>query len=468
MRSNQEKVQSEIERLSSKRRREMSSRERVKLLQLKLYQKAKQEVAYKFYILYDKIFLDYVLEEAYKRCKSKKGARTPGVDGKTFKQVEEEYGSAKAFLEEIKEELRKRTYKPKPVKRVMIEKPNGGQRPLGIPTIKDRVVQQACKFVIEPIFEADFDDSSYGYRPKRSAKDAISEIKDNLKGGKNMIYDADLSKYFDTIPHDKLLITIKERITDPRVIALIRLWLKSPIVEEDGSYGGGKGSSKGTPQGGVISPLLANIYMNLIDKIVNKENGYFDRQGIRMIRYADDFILMSKHINQEVLLRLRRYLDHMELIINEEKSKLVKACETSFDFLGFTIRYDRSILYRGTRFWNVKPRAESEREIRQKINKRLKEIGHYPTHKVVSELNPKLRGWMNYYRAEGVSYTQVSFRKLDSYIRNRLNRYYNRKSQRKSRLYGQEAYKLLTEKYGLVKLYVPSGVRPVHAHRRNQ
>ena len=464
---NHDKVQSEIDRLSLKKRKDMSSGERLRLLQLKLYQKAKQEGKYKFYILYDKIFLKHVLEEAYTRCKSNKGAHTPGVDGITFRQVEDRDGK-EAFLFEIMEELRRRTYKPKPVRRVMIEKANGGQRPLGIPTIKDRVVQQACKMVIEPIFEADFDDSSYGFRPKRSAKDAISEIKGNLKEGKHMVYDADLSKYFDTIPHDKLLATLEERIADPRVLALIRLWLKAPIVEENGNYTGGKGHSKGTPQGGVISPLLANIYMNLIDRIVNRQNGYFDKQGIKMIRYADDFILMSNHINQEVILRLKSFLDRMELSINEEKSKLIKARENSFDFLGFTIRYERSVIFKGTKFWNIKPRKESEKKIRQTINAKLKNIGHYPADKVVSALNPILRGWMNYYRNEGISYTQISFKKLDDYLRSRLNRYYNRKSQRKSRLYGQEAYKLLTEQYGLVKPYVSSGLRPVNAQGRNQ
>ena len=452
----------EIDKLSQKKRKDMTSRERVRLLQLKLYQKAKQESNYKFYILYDKISLDHVLEEAYRRCKSADGSETPGVDGVTFAEVEEE--GREALLSEIKEELRRRIYKPKPVRRVMMKKENGGYRPLGIPTIKDRIVQQACKLVIEPIYEADFDESSYGFRPKRSAKDAITEIKGKLKEGMHMVYDADLSKYFDTIPHDKLLITLKERIADPRVITLIKLWLRTPVVEEDGSYRGGRGHSKGTPQGGVISPLLANIYMNLIDRLVNREDGWFAKRGVSMIRYADDFILMSKHINQEVLIKLHGYLDRMELTINTEKSKLIKAQEESFDFLGFTTRYDRSILYTG-KYWNILPKAKSQKKIRQKIDAKLKKIGHYPPEKVVSELNPIIRGWMNYYKIEGISHTQLPFRKLENYLRYRLDRYYNRKSQRKSRLFGQEAYKMLTQKYGLVNPYVSSGLRPVNAKR---
>lgn len=461
--SSHEKVQREIAILSQKKRKDRTAQEKVRLLQLKLYQKAKQESSYKFYILYDKLFLDHTLKEAYRRCKAKAGA--PGVDAVTFEQVEE--AGREHFLAEIQEELRKRTYKPKPVKRVWIEKENGGQRPLGIPTIKDRVVQQACKMVVEPIFEADFDDSSHGFRPKRSAKDAISEIKDNLKKGMHTVYDADLSKYFDTIPHDKLMVTLRERIADPRVLTLIKRWLKTAIVEEDGTYTGGKSSSEGTPQGGVISPLLANVYMNLIDRIVNRPDGHYDRQGIKMIRYADDFILMSRHIHQEAVVRLHKYLKRMGLTINEEKSKLVNAKETAFDFLGFTMRYDRSIIKKGTKFWNVVPKPKSQKKIKQKVNTKLKQIGHYPAEQVVSQLNPIIRGWMNYYEIKGVSYTQVAFRKLDNYLRSRLDRYYNRKSQRKSRLHGQQAYELLTQNYGLVVPYVSSGRRPVNAKRRS-
>lgn len=461
-----EKVQAEIGSITQKKRKDLSMRERSRLLQLKLYQKAKQDSKTKFYVLYDKISLDYIMEEAYLRCKSRRGARTPGVDGLTFKQVEE--NGREAFLKEIKEELREQSYKPKPVKRVMIEKENGGYRPLGIPTIKDRVVQQACKMVIEPIFEADFNESSYGFRPRRSAKDAITEIKVNLSKGKHMVYDADLSKYFDTIPHDKLVKAIEERIADPRIIKLIKLWLKSPVVESDGSYSGGRGQTKGTPQGGVISPLLANIYMNLIDRIVNKMNGYFAKQGIRMIRYADDFILMSRDITQEALSKLHGYLNRMELTINEEKSKMINAREKPFDFLGFTIRYDMSIFYKGSRFWNIFPKQKAQKRIRSEINARLKVIGHYSADKVVMELNPIIRGWMNYYKIEGVSYTQVAFRKLNDYLRSRLWRYYNRKSQRKSRLHGHEAYDLLTKKFGLIVPYATSGLRPVNAQGRNQ
>jgi len=457
----QQKVQDEINILSQKKRKDMGSGERVRLLQLKLYLKAKQESGYKFYILYDKIFQKHILDEAYKRSKSKNGS--PGIDKQSFADVEK-YGREK-FLTEISEELRKRTYRPQAVKRVWIDKENGGQRPLGIPTIKDRVVQQACKMVIEPIFEAGFDDSSHGFRPKHSAKDAIIEIKNNLKQGKQTVYDADLSKYFDTIPHDKLEITLKERIADPRVLHLIKLWLKVPIVEEDGKYTGGKSNTKGTPQGGVISPLLANIYMNLLDRIVNNPTGYFSKRGIKMIRYADDFILMSKHIEQEAIIRAHNYLDRMGLIINTDKSKLVNAREEAFDFLGFTFRYDQSPFSNWGKFWNVFPKTKSQKKIRQKINLKLKSIGHYPANLVVKELNPIIRGWMNYYKIEKVSYTQVAFKDLEDYMRNRLFRYYNRKSQRKSSMFGKQAFNILVEEYGLIKPYKSSGLRPVNTLR---
>lgn len=455
----QDKVQREIQSLSQKKRKDMTSQERVRLLQLKLYLKAKQEASYKFYVLYDKIFQKFILEEAYKRCRANGGS--PGKDNQTFSDIEA-YGRDK-FLSELSEELRKRTYKPQAVKRVWIEKEGGGERPLGIPTIKDRVAQQACKLVIEPIFEADFDDSSHGFRPGRSAKGAIREIRNNLRQGKQSVYDADLSKYFDTIPHDKLETALKERIADPRVLHLIKLWLKVPVIEKDGKYTGGKSNTKGTPQGGVISPLLANIYMNLLDRIVNRFNSYFRTRGISMIRYADDFILMGKHISQESVNKIHGYLERMGLIINADKSKLVDAKERPFDFLGFRFSYAPCIFTRHGKYWNISPKPKSIKKIRQRINHKLKEIGHYPAELVVKELNPIIRGWMNYYRIEYVSYPQMAFKELDFYLRFRLTRYYNRKSQRKSRLFGKQAFNILANDFGLIKPYVPSALRPVNA-----
>jgi RNA-directed DNA polymerase len=425
----------------------MSGAERVQLYQRKLYLKAKQEKRFKFYLLYDKIFLPHMLEEAWKRVRANGGSA--GVDGVSIESVEKQ--GVEGFLKGLSEELRTQTYRPLAVKRVWIKKDNGGQRPLGIPTVRDRVAQMACLTVIEPIFEADFEDSSYGFRPKRSAKDAIAKIKGHLKAGKTEVYDADLSKYFDTIPHEKLMIAIRERIVDQRVHKLIEKWLKAPVYE-DGQYSGGKKNKVGTPQGGVISPLLANLYLHLLDRIVNSVTGSFHKSGIAMVRYADDFVLMGKSIGGDALGRLKGLLDRMGLALNGEKSRLVNARETPFNFLGFVFRFDINTRYpeRG-RFWNVKPSDKSNKKIRQKIGGALEKMGHYKVETLVRELNAILRGWLNYFEIKGVSYPYSAKLKLDFYLRTKLVRYFNRKSQRKSRLYRKQAFGTLVKKYGLIE-----------------
>ena len=425
----------------------MSSAERVQVFQRKLYHKAKQDKGYKFYVLYDKIFLPHVLEEAWKRVKANDGSA--GVDGVSIEKVEAE--GVEGFLKEISRELRAQTYQPSAVKRVWIEKEHGGgQRPLGIPTVKDRVAQMACLMMIEPIFEADFEDSSYGFRPKRSARGAVTKIKEQLKSGKTEVYDADLSKYFDTIPHEKLKIALKERIADQRVLRLISKWLKAPVYE-DGQYNGGKKHKVGTPQGGVISPLLANIYLHLLDRIVNAKGSIFHKNGIVMVRYADDFVLMGKAVNEAVLIKLKELLDRMELTLNEQKSKLVRARETPFNFLGFEFRYDINTKYpENGRYWNVKPSEKSNKKIRGKVGSALKRMGHYKPEALVKELNAIERGWLNYYDIKGVSYPYTAKLKLNYYLRTSLTRYFNRKSQRKSRLYRKQAFGILVRKYGLI------------------
>jgi len=424
----------------------MSSSERVQEYQRKLYLKAKQEKDFRFYILYDKIFLHYILVESWNQVKANGGSA--GVDGVTIEQVER-YGVDK-FLKELSEELRQQTYQPSAVKRVMIPKANGGERPLGIPTVKDRVAQTACKLVIEPIFEADFEECSYGFRPKRSAKDAITQIKEHLKTGKTEVYDADLSKYFDTIPHDRLMIALKERIADKRVLKLIEKWLKAPVYE-DGQYKGGKKNKVGSPQGGVISPLLSNLYLHLLDRIINSGKSHFSKTGVVLVRYADDFVLMGRKLGKASLDKLRQLLSRMGLTLNEEKSKLIKATEMPFHFLGFTFRYDRSFKNpQGAKFWNVKPSDKSLTKIRQNIGCALKAMGHYRPEQLVAELNAKLRGWLNYFEITGVSYPYAAKEKLSYYLRMRLTKYFHRKSQRKSRLYRKQAFDLLVDKFGLI------------------
>lgn len=442
----QDRVGAEVQgELFKRRRGQIPDAERVSTLQEKLYQKAKQEREYKFYVLYDKMFIPYMLREAWKSVKSNHGS--PGVDGMTIEKVEQ-YG-VDIYLKELGEELRKQTYKPQAVKRVMIPKASGGERPLGIPTVRDRIAQTVCKMILEPIYEADFEDSSYGFRPNRSSKDAMTAIKGHLKEGKTEVYDADLSKYFDTIPHDKLQIALKQRIADPRILKLINKWLKVPVYE-DGKYKSGKDNHNGTPQGGVISPLLANVYFHLIDRIVNNTQSLFSKHGVQIVRYADDFVLMGKELPKEVIEELKTLLQRMGLMLNESKTRHIDARAVSFNFLGFTIRYDKDIKGRDFRYWNIVPSKKSEQKIRDKVKDYLKTHGHYKAGDIAVGLNSIIRGWLNYFSITGVSYPAMSKRNLRLYLSNSLYRYYNRKSQRKSRLYRQNAFEVLVARFGLI------------------
>ncbi len=416
--------------------------EKVRSFQRKIYLKAKQEEEFRFYIMYDKISLQHFLMESWKRVKANNGVA--GYDKVTFSEIEC-YGVT-TYLRELAEELRSETYKPQPVLRVYVPKANGKMRPLGIPTIRDRIVQMSCKLVIEPIFEADFEDSSFGFRPKRSAKGAITEIKSNLKKGKTKVYDADLSGYFDNIPHDKLVILLEKRISDKRVINLIKKWLKCTVFEDNKLHK----SEKGTPQGGVISPLLANIYLNLLDKAVSRKDGYFHKYGISIIRYADDFILMGNKLSEISLNYLKKMLEKMELEINPDKTQQIDAREESFDFLGFTFRYDRGIYGNKGRYWNVIPSKKSELKFRENIKKVFHYSRHYSNESIVRLINSKIRGWLNYFSIRRVSYPSKSKGKLRWYLDESFYRFYQRKSQRKCKLYRRRAFDYLVHNYGLI------------------
>lgn len=327
---------------------------------------------------------------------------------------------------------------------------NGKKRALGIPTIRDRVAQMACKLVIEPIFETDFKKESYGYRPKKSAKDAVKAIKANLKDGYTEVFDADLSAFFDTIPHTELLCLAGKRISDKYVLHLLKMWLKTPVFE-NGSPKGGRKNKTGTPQGGVISPLLANIYLNLMDTIITKPGGYFQRFGVKLIRYADDFILMSKVKEVEIVSGVKRLLKRMGLSLNKEKSRYVSARSEPFDYLGFTFRYDKDLFgIKDRKYWNVFPGKKSEKGYREKIRKYLEKNGHLNPNAIACDINAVTRGWVNYFHISGVSYAAKSVRDLRYYLIKKLHRFYQRKSQRKSKLYRKGAYKSLIQKYGLV------------------
>ena len=297
----------------------------IRTLQRKLYRKAKAEPAFRFYLLYDKIYREDILRHAYALARANAGA--PGTDGMTFAAIEA--SGLERWLAGLREELVSKTYRPDPVRRVSIPKPDGGERPLGIPTIRDRVVQTAAKLVLEPIFEADFEDNAYGYRPVRGAVDAVKEVHRLICRGYTDVVDADLSRYFDSIPHAELLKSVARRIVDRRVLRLIKLWLKAPIEERDDGngtrrIGGGKSNTRGTPQGGVVSPLLANIYMNRFLKYWRlTECGEAFRAHV--IAYADDFVILSRGCAAEALAWMKAVMTRLGLTLNETKTSLKNA-----------------------------------------------------------------------------------------------------------------------------------------------
>jgi len=308
---------------------------KIRELQIKLYRKAKDEPGYRFYMLYDKIWREDILAHAYELARANKGA--PGVDGQSFEEIESQ--GVTEWLTGIREELRNKTYQPQPVRRVKIPKPGGGERPLGIPSIKDRVVQTAAKLVMEPIFEADLEPNTYGYRPKRSAQDAIREVHKSLCEGYTDVVDADLSKYFDTIPHCELLQCVARRIVDREVLHLMKMWLTVPVEERDESgkrrLTGGKDHHCGTPQGGVISPLLANLYINrLLKGWRNTKRG--EQFQARVVSYADDFVILSRGKAVEALDWTRKVVTRLGLTLNEAKTSIKRARKGSFNFLGYT------------------------------------------------------------------------------------------------------------------------------------
>ena len=310
---------------------------KIRMLQRKLYQKAKEEPNYRFYLLYDKMYREDILAHAYALAKSNQGA--PGVDGQSFRGIESQ--GLEEWLNGIREDLRAKTYQPQAVRRVMIPKPGGGERPLGIPTIRDRVVQTAAKLLLEPIFEADFDPNAYGYRPKRSAQEAIQKVHKLLCEGYTDVVDADLSKYFDTIPHSELMQCVARRIVDRDMLRLIKMWLKVPVEERDENgkprVSGGKGSTCGTPQGGVISPLLANLYMNRFLKYW-RITGRGEVFRAQVVNYADDFVILSRGCAAEALNWTRSVMTRIGLTLNEAKTSIKQARRERFDFLGYTLR----------------------------------------------------------------------------------------------------------------------------------
>ena len=413
--------------------KELSVREamlpgKVREWRAKLSTKAKQQKRYRFYSLYGQISHPETLRAAWEQVRANAGAA--GVDGIGFAQIE--HRGLERWLEELGIELREKTYRCQAVRRVYIPKANGKLRPLGIPTIRDRVVQCAVLLLMEPIFEADFEDCSYGFRPERNAHQALEKIREHLRAGKCEIYDADLEGYFDSIPHEKLIACIRMRVVDSSVLKLIRQWLKAPVQEEDER---GKKrirrNRSGTPQGGVISPLLANIYLHWFDKIFHSKQGPAQWANAALVRYADDFVVLARPAGTRIESFITEKLESwLGLKINRQKTRIVKlrSKDQRLEFLGYQIGLAPDLETRQHLYWRLEPSAKA---LRRELDK-LRDLtsarhGATPLPELIGRLNRHLKGWANYYR---LGHPRVTFRKVNRHVRRRLHRHLQRRSQR--------------------------------------
>ena len=405
--------------------------EAIRTLQRKLYGKAKSEPGYRFYLLYDKIWRPDILRHAYNLARANKGA--PGVDGETFGAIEA--AGEESWLARLGEELRAKTYRCQAVRRVMIPKPGGGERPLGIPTVRDRVVQTAAKLVLEPIFEADLDPAAYGYRPERGASEAIQVVLSLLRQGYTDVVDADLSRYFDTIPHDELMQSLARRIVDRDVLRLIKQWLKTPVEETDGDgkrrMTGGKASRRGTPQGGVISPLIANLYMNRFLKHWRR-TGRGEAWRAHVINYADDFVILSRGNAAEALAWTARVMARLGLSLNRNKTCLRNARQERFDFLGYSFG-PHIFRQTGRVYTGASPSPKSLQRLKDKLGAILVPGNKGSWEEVRSTLNRLLRGWCGYFSL-GSHY--ASDRVIEAHLYDRVRNFLVRRHKLPSRSIG--------------------------------
>ena len=398
--------------------------EKIQGLQQKLYDKAKREPNFRFYALSDKLCREDILAFSYRLAKSNGGAG--GVDGETFSSIESK--GVEAWLEGLQSDLKEGRYHPSPVRRVEIPKATGGFRPLGIPTIRDRVVQTAMKLLLEPIFEADLSDSSYGYRPGRSALGAVKEVHRHLCDGYTEVVDADLSKYFDTIPHDDLMKSVERRVSDGRILALLRAWLKVPVEERDERgnrrMSGGKKRKEGTPQGGVISPLLANIYMNRLLKAFAVRASQLDA---KIVAYADDLVILSRTQGAVCYRWLATTLNKIGLTLNEDKTSIKEATKETFDFLGYRFGLEH---YRkdGHTYLAAQPSRHSVSRLKDKLRDILAPGNKAPIEEVVKVTNRVLDGWSRYF---SYGTRTMAYRAVDNFVQRRVLKFLRQRHKRR-------------------------------------
>ena len=432
-----------MQELTNIREFRLDGAERIQEFQRKLYEKAKAHPKFKFYSLYDKTYRSDILEEAYRRVKANGG--TSGVDGVTFADIKTK--GIIEYLAELQEELKEGQYKPKPVRRVYIPKANGKKRPLGIPTIRDRIVQTAFLMVLEPIFEADFSESSYGFRPKKSAHDAIREIYKYLNWGCAEIYDVDLEKYFDTVEHWKLIRLLARRISDGKILHVIKQWLSCGYVEDNQQHQ----SKRGTPQGGVISPLLANIYLHPVDKAFERNGiGNISKGSIHIVRYADDMVILAQKNLEKGKEILEHYVERLGLKLNKEKSRRLNLKEDKkVEFLGFQFQRVQNKKTQ-KRLILVSPSPKSQKRCREQIRKLVSHKIPLKVQDQIRNLNKFLIGWTGYFRLGNAS--RVLY-KICGHVMKRIRRLLQRNKGRKGYGWKRISNGEIYERYGLFYNY---------------